>query len=233
MLNILLDADETILDFPRSSKESFAYAMREAGLPCGEECFGQFKEINDSLWREYEKGTMPKSRLVVERFSRFFAARGIDADAAAVNRLYFGKLCRTGYLLAGADEFLKGLKSRGRVYLITNGTPPAQYGRLDSLGIRGLFDGIFVSDEIGAAKPSAVFFGYVLSSIGRRAEECVVIGDSLTSDIAGAVNAGIRSIWYDPSGAPSGQARPDYVAGSYEEILGTLDRNFLCAQAQG
>lgn len=223
MLNILLDADETILDFPRSSEESFRFAMQAAGIPAAGGAFEEFKAINDSLWKEYERGEITKSRLVVERFVRFFARKGIQADAAAVNKLYFDKLCGMGYLLAGAREFLDALKERGKVYLITNGTPPAQYGRLDSLGIRSMFDGIFVSDEIGAAKPSRAFFDHVLASVGCRPEECIVIGDSLSSDIAGAVGAGIPCIWYAPSGAGASGMKPDHIARSYAEVLHFVD----------
>lgn len=220
--NILLDADQTILDFVRSSKESLAAAMREAGMPYAETDFSVYKRINDAIWREYERGEITKARLSVGRFARFFAEKGIDGDPALLNALYFSKLCRTGYLLDGAAEFLARLKERGRVFLITNGTPAAQYGRLDALGIRSLFDGIFVSDEIGFAKPDPRFFGYVLSAAGAAREDCIVIGDSLTSDIAGANAAGIYSVWYAPQGEPLG-AVPDAVARSYAEVLSAVD----------
>ena len=220
--DILLDADETILDFVRSSKESLSAAMREAGLPYAETDFSVYKRINDAIWREYERGEITKARLSVGRFARFFAEKGIDGDPALLNALYFSKLCRTGYLLDGAAEFLARLKERGRVFLITNGTPAAQYGRLDALGIRSLFDGIFVSDEIGFAKPDPRFFGYVLSAAGAAREDCIVIGDSLTSDIAGANAAGIYSVWYAPQGEPCGAA-PDAVARSYAEVLSAVD----------
>ena len=220
--DILLDADETILDFVRSSKESLSAAMREAGLPYAETDFSVYKRINDAIWREYERGEITKARLSVGRFARFFAEKGIDGDPALLNALYFSKLCRTGYLLDGAAEFLARLKERGRVFLITNGTPAAQYGRLDALGIRSLFDGIFVSDEIGFAKPDPRFFGYVLSAAGAAREDCIVIGDSLTSDIAGANAAGIYSVWYAPQGEPC-DAAPDAVARSYAEVLSAVD----------
>ena len=220
--DILLDADETILDFVRSSKESLSAAMREAKLPYDEADFAVYKRINDTIWREYERGEITKARLSVGRFARFFAEKGIDGDPALLNALYFSKLCRTGYLLDGAAEFLARLKERGRVFLITNGTPAAQYGRLDALGIRSLFDGIFVSDEIGFAKPDPRFFGYVLSAVGAAREDCIVIGDSLTSDIAGANAAGIYSVWYAPQGEPLG-AVPDAVARSYAEVLSAVD----------
>ena len=79
--NFLLDADETILDFVRSSRESFFIAMQQLGLLLGENEFLQFKAINDGLWREYEQGTVTKPQLMKERFARLFAALGVDADA--------------------------------------------------------------------------------------------------------------------------------------------------------
>ena len=221
--NYLLDADETILDFLRSSRESFAQAMAWAGMARFASDYEKFRAVNDALWKAYERGEVTKSRLVVERFARFFAAEGVEADAAAVNGRYFGTLCATGYLLPGAAEFLRALRARGKVYLITNGTPAAQYGRLASLGLENFFDGIYISDEIGYKKPDVRFFAYLLEreKIGR--ENCLVIGDSLSSDIAGANNAGIRCIWYNPSGRAAEGAAPDYTAKSYREILRLAD----------
>ena len=221
--NYLLDADETVLDFVRSSHESLFYAMRMLNLPCREDTFALYKAVNDGVWKEYEQGKITKKQLMKVRFVRFLERLGLQADAEKLNAVYFEKLSHTGYLLDGAMDFLRGLKKRGRVFLITNGTPAAQYGRLDSLGLRSFFDGIFVSGEIGYAKPDSRFFEYVLKNAAVGREDCVVIGDSLSSDIAGAANAGILSVWYNPTGKAAGSAKPDYTAESYADILAVLD----------
>lgn len=223
MISFLLDADETILDFVRSSKESLAAAMREIGVPYKESRYDDYKRINDAVWREYEQGKLTKPALMRERFSRFFAQCGIKADPDEANRVYFGYICRTGYLLNGAKEFLDALKERGKVFLITNGTPAAQYGRLKAVGLENAFDGVYISDEIGYKKPDPRFFSYLIEKEGLAKRDCLVIGDSLTSDIAGANGAGIECIWYAPSGkAPSG-AKPNYIARSYAEVLRAAD----------
>ena len=219
----LLDADETILDFPRSSRESLQYAMGAMGLPYGDGTFALYKEVNDGVWREYEQGTLTKKQLMQVRFVRFLERMGLRADAEKLNGIYFEKLSHTGYLLDGAREFLNALHMRGKIYLITNGTPAAQYGRLESVGLRDFFDGIYISDEIGYAKPDRRFFEYVLCDAAIRPEECVVIGDSLSSDITGAVNAGLLSVWYNPSGKDAAECRADFVADSYEKILDIAD----------
>ncbi len=223
----LLDADETVLDFIRSSRESLRFMMQALSLPYREEDFALYKRINDGVWREYEQGAVTKKRLHTLRFERFFAQRGICADAERANEVYFTKLCGTGYLLPGAEAFLRELRRRGSVLLITNGTPQAQYGRLDALGIRSLFAGIYVSDEIGFAKPDPRFFAHVLASAGVGAGRCLVIGDSLTSDIAGANAAGIPCIWYDPQRKEAAGAVPSAVAYSYEEIVKIVDEGRL------
>lgn len=221
--NFLVDADETLLDFVRSSKESLAAAMQAVSLPYREEMYAVYRTVNDSLWKKLERGEITKPQLHQVRFRAFFDALGIGGDDCKAGEVYFATLCRTGYLLPGAEDFIRALKKRGRVFLITNGTPEAQYGRLDSCGARTLFDGIFVSDEIGAAKPSPLFFEAALKSAGAEKSDCIVIGDSLTSDILGAKNAGIISIWYNPRGLPAEGILPDYAVLDYGGILSILD----------
>ena len=221
--NYLLDADETILDFVRSSRESLFYAMRALELPCSEETFALYKAVNDGVWKEYEQGKITKKQLMKVRFVRFLERLGLHADAEKLNDVYFEKLSHTGYLLEGASEFLPELKKRGRIFLITNGTPAAQYGRLASLGLENFFDGIYISDEIGYKKPDRRFFDLLIEREGLNRENCLVIGDSLTSDIAGANNAGILCVWYDPSGKAAEGAKPDFIAKSYDEILRIAD----------
>ena len=222
--NYLLDADETILDFVRASKESLAEAMRELNIPYRDSDYAVYKRFNDAVWREYGRGTLSKKALMTERFVRFFDYLKVVADVGRANEIYFGRICRSGYLLDGAMEFLLELKKRGKIFLITNGTPAAQYGRLDSLGLRDFFDGIYVSDDIGFAKPDRRVFEYVLGDAGLKREECLVIGDSVSSDIAGANNANILCIRYNPKKLPAEGAKADFEADSYEKILAIADR---------
>lgn len=222
----LLDADETVFDFIASSKESLRYALAQFSLPYSDEIYSLFKKHNDAVWREYELGALTKAQLRVKRFECFFAEQGVIADAASVDKIYFGKLCTTGYLLDGADAFLSGLKERGEIYMITNGTTAAQEGRIGASGIGKYLDGVFISDELGVAKPHREFFDQVFSAVRKDKKRCVVIGDSLSSDILGANNAGVDSIWYNPKGQKEESfARPTFTAGGYEDILRIIDKS--------
>lgn len=222
--HFLLDADETVFDFVSAARKSFKYTLEQFSLPFTEEKFLRFKAINDDLWREYERGAVSKAQLRVMRFERFFAETGICGDAEKVDGMYFDTLCNAGDLLNGAKQFLKELKERGKVYMITNGTTAAQKGRIRASGIGEFLDGVFISDELGVAKPEKAFFEAVLKSIGISGKNCVVIGDSLTSDISGANNAGLDCIWFNPQGKKAeGKAFPDHIAYTYKEIIDIID----------
>lgn len=195
-------------------------------LPYSDEIYSLFKKHNDAVWREYERGALTKAQLCVKRFECFFAEQGVIADAASVDKIYFDRLCTTGYLLAGAEQFLCGLKKRGEIYMITNGTTAAQEGRIGASGIGKYLDGVFISDELGVAKPHREFFDQVFSAIRKDKKQCVVIGDSLSSDILGANNACVDSIWYNPKGQKEESfARPTFTAGCYEDILSIIDQS--------
>ena len=100
-------------------------------------------------------------------------------------------------------------------------------GRIASTGLGQYIDGLFVSEDKGAAKPDAAFFDLILEKIGEPRETCVMIGDSLTSDMLGAKNASLKSVWFMPSGDLEAAVKEydiDYCASSYDELLGVLKR---------
>ena len=86
------------------------------------------------------------------------------------------------------------------MYLVTNGTLSVQKGRLKSANISRYFEDIFISEELGYNKPSIEYFDCCFSKIPDfHKETAVIIGDSLTSDIQGGLNAEIRTIWFNPN----------------------------------
>lgn len=129
------------------------------------------------------------------------------------------------WFLPDAVEILEYLKARGyRLYIASNGVIDTQYSRLESAGIGPFFDGIFISEEIGFHKPQKAYFDACFARIPDFArEEAVLIGDSLSSDVRGAKNAGIASIWLNRNGrtAPP-EHRPDYEIHSLRELRGIL-----------
>ena len=223
---LLWDIDGTVLDFLAAEKAAIKSLFREFGIgDCTDEMIGQYSEINKEYWKKLERGEMSKPEILRRRFDDFFSLIGTDADAEAFNNAYQIRLGDTIVFIDEADRLLKRLKDKGyKQYAVTNGTRVAQRNKLEKGGLYPLFDGIFISEEVGAEKPSPDFFGAVFKSIGNPdLSDVMIIGDSLTSDINGGNNADILCCWYNPHNAKNkNNLRIDYEITDISQVLEIL-----------
>ena len=226
---VLLDADMTLFDFERSEREALIQVLEERGYPTDGETLALYLRINAALWAACERGEIDQDFLGEERFAAFMRVKGGDHDPRRFNRDYLEELGRHSYLLPGAEEFCRTLAGAGCTLAIaTNGLPAAQWGRLERSPLKRLISRMFVSMELGCRKPQREYFDRVCAELGvTDRSRAVVVGDSLTADVQGGLNAGLDAIWYNPNGAPGREGvRPTLTAASYGEIL-----DFLLAQA--
>ncbi len=222
---LLFDADETLLDFCRS--EGFALSSTLASYDITMTAVMQqtYHEINARLWKQLEKGEILRERLKVQRFEELFEAIGAKGiDPAVFNEQYMQTLGTRGFLLDGALEMVKRLSARYRLCIITNGTASVQHTRLADSGLLPYVDGVFISQEIGADKPSPTFFDAVLEALGQpNRRDLLIIGDSLTSDIRGGLLSRIDTCWYAPLGnCPPSDIQPTMIVRSFEELEALL-----------
>ncbi len=218
----LVDMDETLLDFRAAERENLGAALAFSGIAADGGILARFHEINDSLWKALERGEMTRERLKTERFRLLFAEYDFPADAAAAARFYWQNFPEVCFPFGGSLGFLRALKGRGRVYIVTNGGAEIQKRHLEKAGFLPYLDGAFISEEIGADKPSAAFAEYAAAHIGGFARERAVwIGDSLTSDGKCAADFGIDFILFTPREDPP-VGYPGPFARSYAEVLGLL-----------
>lgn len=218
---LLLDADNTLFDFTRSEHEALTDCLKARGLPYDRAVTDRYAAINDGYWKQLERGEVTREVLKIARFADFFKEFGFDGDAAVMAHDYMQALSTKAFLLDGAEEFCARLYGRCRMYIITNGAILAQRGRLSRSSITPFFEDVFISEEMGCAKPEKAFFDAVAARIPAfDPSDTLVIGDSLTSDIRGGVNAGLATCWFNPQGkpAPSGMDI-DYTVSGYDEIL--------------
>lgn len=201
---ILFDADNTLLDFSKSERASLIKTMEDYGVPVTEDNVNTYVAINDSLWKRLEKKEITKPELKQVRFRMFFDSIGFsfNGDAFDVNEHYLGLLSQCGYTMDGAEALSKKLSDAGyELYIVTNGVAKTQAQRLEKSGLLPYFKNVFVSESIGIPKPDKRFFDYVLGKIPEKDKsKIVVIGDSLSSDIRGAENSGLDSIWLNLNG---------------------------------
>ncbi len=222
---ILLDADGTLLDFARSEREAVATTMAAFGIEPTEERIITYSAINDALWKALERGEIEKSVLLWRRFERFAEHFDLACGEEQAKRMaahYMNTLSQKGYLLEGAEALCSALYGRARLYIVTNGVKFIQEGRYAISGLGRYMDDIFISEEVGAEKPSPAYFSYVAEHIPDfDPKRTLMVGDSLTSDIKGGVGYGLDTCWYNPTGkAPSSElaGRITYTVSTHKEI---------------
>ncbi len=226
---ILWDVDGTLLDFHAAEAAAVRSLFREFGFgECTDAMLSRYSVINDSFWKRLERGVITRAEVLTGRYRQFFSEFGIDpGHAPAFNEKYQLRLGDTIVFRDNSYEIIKQLRGRVKQYVVSNGTVIAQEKKLRLSGLGELMDGVFLSEEVGVEKPNKAFFDKVFERMSAadavRPEEVLIVGDSLTSDIRGGINAGIRTCWYDPKGqeVPEGY-RIDYVIRDLNEIWGIL-----------
>lgn len=221
--SLLWDVDGTLLDFRAAETAAVKSLFDEFSLGrCTDEMVRRYSRINMVFWERLERNEITKSRVLIGRFEQFFGEIGIPVSLAEeFNRRYQIRLGDTIVFRDDSIRIVKSLRGCVRQYVVSNGTIVAQNRKLKLSGLGELMDGIFLSEEIGAEKPNKAFFDTVFEKIRPfRPDEVLIVGDSLTSDIRGGNNAGIRTCWYNPERkkAPDG-CRIDYIISDLHEII--------------
>lgn len=198
---ILWDIDGTILDFLASQAVSMRKCFKSYGLgELSNENLELYSSINQRHWEALEREETTKAEVLVNRFIDFFNEMNIDVSLAeSFNADYENGIPEAIAFNENSMEVLKKLKPDYKQYAVTNGALSVQSRRLKDSGLDDVFDGSFISDAVGFEKPSIKFFEKVLNDIEPcKLDEILIVGDSLTSDMKGGNNAGIKTCWYNP-----------------------------------
>ncbi|MBP5242300.1 MAG: YjjG family noncanonical pyrimidine nucleotidase [Clostridia bacterium] len=223
----LLDADDTLFDFPACCKNALRRAMELCNIAYCEDDHEKYMRINGGLWKRLERKEITHQDLFELRFKEFLLQKtGDGTKCAQLNDAYMRCLSQECVSFDGAEDFLRELKKRGRICIITNGTAFVQRGRFKKFGIYRYAEEVFISEEIGAYKPSAEYMARVAKNIENfTPQTALIIGDSLSSDVALAGNTGIDCVWFHPQGESSeGGNAVTFEAKSYQAILQFLNR---------
>lgn len=226
---LLFDADNTLFDFTKAEYLAFRFTAEGGGLPFSEKLYQEYSAINDSLWKKLEHNKITLEFLKIERFRLLLLSLGyIENDktlekAAQLRDCYIQSLGEQTCLMEEAVEMCKELAQRYTMYLVTNGIGTIQRARFNASALKPYFKDIFISEEIGAAKPSTAYYDAVFSSIGMPdKEKCLMIGDSLTSDCDGAIAYGIDICRYAPHGEPNNGRKITYTIKKLSELTELL-----------
>ena len=200
---LFLDLDDTILDFHKAERIALSKTIRQFGVEPTEEVLHRYHQINKWHWEQLELGNLTRQEVLTGRFKMLFAELGLTVAPEKMQAGYERNLSIGHYFLPGAEETVEYLSQKYRLFLASNGTAVVQKGRMSSANLYRFFEEVFVSQEIGHNKPSKAYFDACFARIsGFDPDKAMIVGDSLTSDIRGGNNAGIRTCWVNPNHAP-------------------------------
>lgn len=229
---LLFDVDNTLLDFDANEAESFRSMMKELQEPWTEEIYETYKDLNTQLWKSIERKEITVEEGINRRFSDLMTCYGRDVDGRRWEKVYRKYLNQGIQEIPQVHQVLGRLREQGyELYVITNGVEETQMSRMSGAGLDKYFIKLFISEKIGAGKPSKEFFDYVKKHVENFGEKmALVIGDSLTSDIKGGIDAGIDTCWFckekDSSirekELQSEQVKPSYIISELEELFDIL-----------
>lgn len=205
---LLFDLDHTLFDFDTSELHAFAAALAVIGIAEETTHFPVYQRLNTALWAAAERGEIRSSQIRNLRFAQLTDALGLDADEATVAAMadaFVDGLGAHGDLYPGVPELLDRLAGRAPMAIVSNGLGEVVHARLERLAIEDRFDAVVVSSEVGVSKPNAGIFDAAFAALGEPdRRSTVMIGDSLTSDVAGGTGYGIATVWYNRHGIAAG-----------------------------
>lgn len=217
---LLFDADDTLLDFKAAEDTALKTVLKNNGLPHDDQTVKTYSKINQKYWKAFEKGEIERDDIFPLRFGEFLGVLGSNLEPMEVNAQYFEALRQVHTMLPGANELIDKLLGKYKLYIVTNGVAKTQHLRLKNSGIWDKFDGVFISEELECQKPSVEYFTKVLNAIGNpKKEECLVLGDSISSDILGGKNVGIDTLWVNIRGLENKtDITPDYTVTNLQDL---------------
>lgn len=219
---VLIDIDDTIFNFRKSSFEALVESFRRIGRTFTWEDMPGYEVFNNKMWQMFERGEIEKEEIFEERFRQYFAFAGIEADTAAFNACYVEQLSLGINFMPHAEELLQALHGKYKVFAVTNGDTYAQERRIRRSGFEKYFDAVFISEQLGTKKPEKTFYDKVFSIIGEEYRQTsLMVGDSLSSDMQGGRNAGIPTCFYGKK--EKADDRCDYVIEDLLDLIPILE----------
>lgn len=217
---VLLDIDDTLLDFGKAEYAAVSRTFTEFGLEPTDEMIHRYSEINDEQWKLLEQGRIERNAALVQRFRLLFEEYGAAASPEKAQDRYEYLLGIGHWFIDGAPELLEALYGKYKLYIVSNGTATVQDSRIKSADIGKYFEDIFISERMGADKPSKEFFDLCFERIPDfDKDDAIILGDRLSSDILGGINAGVKTCWFNPNGLPQDpDIRPDHEIRSLSEF---------------
>lgn len=215
---VLIDIDDTIFDFEKCSKNSFLKTLEKFNLKFKEEDFSYFNKVNDILWTKQKLGEINIKEVFIKRDYLMDKYFNLDIEKGLFNDLFVKFLYDEIEMVDGIEDLLLYLSDKYKIFTASNGIYKMQENRLKKSNLDKYFDKIFVSDKIGFEKPDKKFFQKIMDLTKFSNDDLIMIGDSIKSDIIGAKNSKIKSIYFNKDGKKISDKNFTYQVKNLSEI---------------
>ena len=220
---VFIDVDDTLLDFHEGAKDAMKRGFLEAGLTYKKEMFETFSTINDSLWRKIETKEITRDELYRIRWKLVFDAISIDFDGEEFEEIFLRMLRTSSVPVPYAIELMQYLSGKYTVCVASNAPHDQQLLRMENVGLTPYIDHVFTSERFGYEKPSVKFFDCCFDILKDvKKDQVIIIGDSVTADIKGGIDYGIKTCWFNYRNKPAQGIQPDYTIDKLEDLLKIL-----------
>ena len=223
---VLWDLDGTLSDFDKAEETALKLCFdKYIKQELTKELFDDYKVINSKYWKLLEENKLTRNEVMTNRFIEFFDKYGFkNIDAFLFNEEYQNNLGMHAVCSNNAKEVVTKLKGKYLQCAATNGPTKTQHHKLSSTGLDKLLDVNLISEDLGYNKPSIEYFNEVFKRLNDNDKtHYIIIGDSLSSDIQGGINAGIKTVWYNPNNKENNSnIKPDYIINNLIEVLDVL-----------
>ena len=220
---LLFDADGTLFDFHAAEDCALNQLMDSCHIMDKENAIQIYHRINSALWKRIEEGTMTQSRLKIQRFEEFIEAMQLNFTAETLAQMFMDNLSKGTQLIEYAYETMEILSQKYDCHIVTNGITYIQKNRMANSALRPFIKELFISEEMQVSKPDPKYFDQVKEKLNVDDEDIlIVIGDSISSDMQGALNSSLKSVWYNPQ-HQSTDLKLDAIISDLRELEHVID----------
>lgn len=222
--HLLFDLDGTLFDYDKAESDALQSTFLQFGFNYNQEYLNKYREVNSQIWQDFENGKITQKKLKTKRFEHLADSLQLKYDSFDFSKKYLLNLSKGIELIDGAQNLLETLYGKVKLFLITNGLTIVQKPRIKNSTIGKYFEDEIISEEVGFAKPQKEIFDLAFGKMNNPAKhEVLIIGDSLTSDIAGGINYGIDTCWYNPdSKETENDLKPTHEIQDLNELINLI-----------
>jgi HAD superfamily hydrolase (TIGR01549 family) len=198
---ILFDLDDTLLDFCTCEKKALrkAFTLAEIEVADGiwSAIWNTYKSVSDRYWQQRSSGLSRQQIIEASLKDTFIALEDNSSDSSELARIYWNTFCQTAYLNPDVKETIELLSDDYKLGIMTNGYTDSQESRLQASGLANYFQSVVISESVGYRKPAPEIFNIALNDLQVKPGVTLFVGDSVTHDRQGAINAGLDFCYYD------------------------------------